>query len=106
MFAEVSSANRTVIFTLKRTPGKKLRSESLLAFLKANLVLTLKSLYCTDVVKQAVQLIRGPPKLSTNNQNQGKELYWCLTTHIISLSRWVIQNLEFWFFDTTLPLNV
>jgi hypothetical protein len=38
MVAEVSSANRTVIITFKRTPGKKLRSESLLAFLKANLV--------------------------------------------------------------------
>jgi hypothetical protein len=38
MFAEVSSANRTVIFTFKHTPWKKLRSESLLAFLKANLV--------------------------------------------------------------------
>jgi hypothetical protein len=38
MFAEVFSANRTVIFTFKHAPGKKLRSESLLAFLKANLV--------------------------------------------------------------------
>jgi divalent metal cation (Fe/Co/Zn/Cd) transporter len=38
MFAEVSSANRTVIFTFKHTAGKKLRSETLQAFLKANLV--------------------------------------------------------------------